>query len=116
MLLTLHRIASRLQGVKPLTMLLVAAGLAGTLASLFAGGGAYAHWLEPSLILTLWGMLTFAYLQLFRQIPPPVLPHDTFLVRLGTRFLLLLYTLLALLVVIVAAVLLFMSLRLASIS
>ena len=112
MLFTLHKIACRLLWCRPLTVLLAGAGLAGIAASLFAGNGSLGHLLEPSLVLTLWGMMLFSCLQLFRHIPPPVLPHDDFLTRLGGRIILALYTLLAFLVVVVTCVLVWMSYRL----
>lgn len=112
MLLALHRIAHRLHWCRPLAIVLVAAGLAGVAASLFAGGGRFAHLLEPFLVLTLWGLMLYATLTLFRSVPPPPLPHDDFMTRLGTRIILALYSLLALLVVVVACVLVWMSFRL----
>ncbi len=112
MLVLLHRIVLRLGWCRPVAAVLIAAGLAGIVVSLFAGSGLYGHLLEPTLVLTLWGMMLFATLQLFRQIPPPVLPHDDFLTKLATRILLALYSLLALLVVLVTIVLVWMSFRL----
>ena len=112
MLFTLHRIATRLLWCRPLAIFLGLAGFAGGMASLFIGNGSLAHLLEPSLVLTLWGMMLFSFIQLFQQIPPPVLPHDGFLTRLGTRMVLAAYSILALLVIIVTCVLLWMSFRL----
>jgi len=112
MLVALHRIVLRLGWCRPMAAVLIAAGLAGIAVSLFAAGGRYGHLLEPMLVLTLWGMMLFATLQLFRQIPPPVLPHDDFMTKLGTRILLALYSLLALLVVLISIILVWMSFRL----
>lgn len=112
MLYRLHRLARRLMGLRPLTIALVILGLAGGLASLFAADEALAHWLEPSLVLTLWGMMLFAFIQMFQAIPPPVLPHDDFLTRLVTRTKLALHSVLAGLVLVVTGMLLWMSVRL----
>lgn len=112
MLLMLHKLATRLRGCQPLAILLGLAGLLGILISLFAGEGQWGHWLEPSLVLTLWGMMLFSFLRLFRRIPEPVLPHDDFLTRLGTRLILAGYTLLAFMVVVVSCLLAWMSFRL----
>jgi zinc transporter ZupT len=112
MLLTLHKIACRLLWCRPLAVLLACAGLAGIGVSLFAGKGSLGHLLEPSLVLTLWGMMLFSCLQLFRRIPPPVLPHDNFLTRLGGRIILALYTMLAFLVVVTTCMLVWVSVRL----
>lgn len=112
MLLTLHNIARRLAWCRPVAIILALAGLAGTFASLFAANGSLGHLLEPSLVLTLWGMMLYAFIQLFQRIPPPVLPKDDFLTRLGARIILACYTVLAFMVVVVSAVLLWMSVRL----
>ena len=112
MLLTLHRFAVRLRWCRPLALVLMLGAVAGVFASLFAAGGTLGHLLEPALVLLLWSMMLYSFIQLFQRIPPPVLPHDDFLTRLGSRILLAVYTLLALLVIIVSCVLLWMSLRL----
>jgi len=114
MLLTLHKIALGMKWCRPLAILLGITGLAGVLASLFVVNENLGHLLEPSLILTLWGMMLFSFIQLFQKIPPPVLPHDDFLTRLGTRIILAIYTLLAFLVILVSCILLWMSFRLIS--
>ena len=114
MLLTLHKIALGMKWCRPLAILLGITGLAGVLASLFVVNENLGHLLEPSLILTLGGMMLFSFIQLFQKIPPPVLPHDDFLTRLGTRLILAIYTLLAFLVILVSCILLWMSFRLIS--
>ena len=112
MLFTLHKIAQSIKWCRSLTVVLVIAGLAGVAMSLFAASGSLGHLLEPALVLTLWGMMLFSFIQLFQNIPPPVLPHDDFLTRLGTRFILAGYTILAFLVLVVTCILLWMSFRL----
>ena len=112
MLLTLHRIAKSIKWCRSLAVVLAIAGLAGVAISLFAASGSLGHLLEPALVLTLWGMMLFSFIQLFQRIPPPVLPHDDFLTKLGTRFILAGYTILAFLVLVVTCILLWMSFRL----
>ena len=111
-LFLLHKLACRLQWAGPIAILLAALGFAGVLLSLLGDPSRYSAWLEPALVLVLWGMMLYAFLNLFRRIPPPVLPHDDFLTRLGSRIVLALYTLLAFLVVLVTLVLVWMSTRL----
>jgi hypothetical protein len=112
MLLTLHRFAVRIKWARPVAIVLGLAGLAGLIASLFASGGNLGHLLEPSLVLMLWGMMLFSFIQLFQRIPPPVLPHDDFMTRLGGKIILACYSSLAFLVVVVSCALAWMSLRL----
>jgi len=116
MLLVLHKLARHMRWCSPIALLLTGGGLAGVFASLFTGNGSLGHLLEPSLVLTLWGMMLFSFIRLFQHIPPPVLPHDDFMTRLGTRIILAFYTLLAFLVVLVAVVLIWMSIRLITLS
>jgi hypothetical protein len=112
MLLTLHRFAISIKWARPIAIVWGLAGLAGLIVSLFAAGGSQGHLLEPSLVLMLWGMMMFSFIQLFQRIPPPVLPHDDFMARLGGRIILACYSALAFLVVVVSCALVWMSLRL----
>jgi hypothetical protein len=112
MLLTLHRLARRLLWARPVSIILVILGLGLTLTSLFGPVDRFGHWLEPSFTLTLWGMMLFAFIQLFQRIPPPVLPHDDFLTRLGSRISLALHSLLALVFLLTTLALFMMSVRL----
>lgn len=111
-MLTLHQIALRIRWCRSIAILFGLAGLSGFVASLFMEGGRYGHWLEPSLVLILWGMMFFTFIQLFQRIPTPALPQDDFITRLGSRILLFFYSLLALAVVIVSLILVWMSYRL----
>ena len=112
LLLTLHNIAVKLRWCRSVAGIVALLGVGGVFVSLFLAAGNYGHLLEPSLVVTLWGMMLFAFVQLFQQIPPPVLPQDDFITRVGSRLILALYSLLALLVVLVTLVLLWMSYRL----
>ena len=112
MLLTLHRLALCLKRARPVAIVCGLTGLVGVMASLFAGDSSYGYMLEPSIVLMLWGMMLFSFIQLFQHIPPPVLPHDDFMARLGGRIILACYSGLAFLVVVVSCALAWMSLRL----
>jgi len=112
MLLALHRIARRMLWCRPLAVVIGVVGVGGVFTSLFLAEGELGHFLEPSLVLTLWGMMLFSFIQLFQQIPPPVLPHDDFITRLGSRMILACYSLLAFLVILVTIILVWMSYRL----
>lgn len=72
--------------------------------------------LALTLGLSLWALMLDAFIRLFQTIPPPVLPHDSFLERLLTRLRLGLYHVLAFSVVLVAVALFAMSLKLVSAS
>jgi hypothetical protein len=51
--------------------------------------------LRIAIVLTLWSLLLFAFIQLFQKIPAPVLPKDRLLERLRSHVKLGLYQLLA---------------------
>lgn len=115
MLLRLHRLALRLRPFLPLCYVL---GF---------GGAVLALWLilrddtSPALLnlalgVTIWSLMLFAFIRLFQAIPPPVLPGDSFFVRLRARCKLALYHLLAIGIAIVGIVLAGMSLKLLSAS
>ena len=112
LLVKLHQLALKIRWCRKLAIVTGMAGLGGVIFSLFVAGGSYGHWLEPSLVLTLWGMMLFAFIQMFQKIPPPVLPGDDFITRLGSRIVLACYSLLALLVIVVSIILMWMSYRL----
>lgn len=112
LLLHLHRVALRLRPVVPLCFLL-GTGSAGLALLLIARGGSEQA-LALALGVSIWALLLFAFVKLFQSIPPPVLPHDTFLERLRTRCKLGLYHMLALGMGIVTVVLIALSLKLLS--
>lgn len=68
--------------------------------------------LRLSLIVALWALMLFAFLSLFRVLPPPVLPQLRLRERLRDRLRLLLYQGLALVVVGMSLLLLQVSLKL----
>lgn len=68
--------------------------------------------LRLALVLTLWGLLVFTFLSLFRFPPPLLLPHDSLWERVRTRLRLAGYHLLAAMVTFTGLTLLSMSLKL----
>jgi len=68
--------------------------------------------LRLALVLTLWGLLVYSFLSLFRHPPPLVLPHDRLRERVRTRLRLGAYYLLAAMVTFTGLTLLSMSLKL----
>ena len=67
---------------------------------------------RTAIVLTLWSLLFFAFIQLFQKIPAPVLPKDRFIERLRSHVKLGLYQLLAFGVAALGIVLVTMSLKL----
>lgn len=108
----LHRLALRLLVLRPFCLLVASTGF---LSGLYAAMQASELWswqLRLSLIIAFWALMLYAFLQLFRNLPPPVLPQLGFFERLRDRLRLLLYQGLALLVVLLSLLLLQMSLKL----
>jgi hypothetical protein len=112
MLVRLHQVAQKLVFFRPLSIILAIASLFLSIYCLLIDNTFTARALEPSIVTALWGLLLFAYLQLFQSIPPPVLPHDSFLKKLNTKLKLALYSLLAFIVIVTTILLFWMSLRL----
>lgn len=108
----LHRLALRLLLLRPYCLMLAGLGLA---SGLYAAAQAEDPWswqLRLSLILAFWALMLFAFLSLFRELPPPVLPQLHWFERLRDRLRLLLYQGLALLIMALTLLLLQMSLKL----
>ncbi len=68
--------------------------------------------LEPSIVVSLWGMLLLASTELFQHLPDPVLPKESFMQRMFSKAKLLFFSLLALVVLFVSLLLVWLSLRL----
>lgn len=68
--------------------------------------------LEPSIVISLWGMLLLASTELFQQLPDPVLPKDPFWQRMLSRCKLFFFSFLGLIVLFVSLLLAWLSLRL----
>lgn len=113
MLYRLHRLALQLAPLRPWCLALAIPGLALIVYALTAPD-ANGPVLRLALVFTLWVLLLFAFLSLFRDIPPPVLPHDRWWERLHTRLRLAACHLLVLLVALTGLGLLSISLKLAT--
>lgn len=111
MLYRLHRLALHLAPLRPWCLALAIPGLA-LILYILAGNGTNNLLLRLALVFTLWGLLLFAFLSLFRKIPPPVLPHDRWWERLLARIRLAACHLIVLLVALATLVLLSISLKL----
>jgi hypothetical protein len=114
MLLTLHRLALRLQFLRPVCAAVAGGGIAASVFLLAGGGTTPTPSLGAVLALTVWSLLCYAFIQLFRAIPPPVLPLDSLFDRIKAHIRLGLYHLLALAVVAAGLVLLSVTLKLLS--
>lgn len=95
----LYRLHKLAQTLRPLRRWCLLSALAGVLLSVFAllrTDTIASPLLRFAIVLTLWSLLLFAFIQLFQNIPAPVLPKDNFIERLRSRVKLGLYQLLAL--------------------
>lgn len=108
----LHRLALRLLVLRPVCLTLAAVGLLSGFYAAAVNDDPWSWQLRVSLILSFWALMLFAFLSLFRQLPPPVLPQLGFFERLRDRLRLLLYQGLALLILALTLLLLQMSLKL----
>lgn len=108
----LHRFSLRLMVLRPWCLLLAAAGLLWGVYAAVEIDEPWSWQLRLSLILSFWSLMLFAFLNLFRELPPPVLPQLGFFERLRDRVRLLLYQGLALLILALTLLLLQMSLKL----
>ena len=111
-LFRLHKFARRLQPLRNWCLLLAFAGVCLSAFALLRAGNEASTQLRVGILLTLWSLLFFAFIQLFQNIPAPVLPKDRLLDRVRSRIKLALYQLLALGVVTVGILLVSMSLKL----
>jgi len=112
LLLTLHRVALRLRPLRHACLLLAAGGFASGLFAALQYQVLWSWQLRLSLILGFWALMVYAFLQLFRELPPPVLPQLGLFERLRDRLRILVYQGLALLVLGLGLLLLQMSLKL----
>ena len=112
MLFRLHQFALCLLLVRSLCLLLACAGFGASIYALLAAESQHSQLLRIALVFTLWSLLLFAFIQLFKNIPAPVLPKDRWFVRFRTHIKLALYKLLALGVACLGVMLISMSLKL----
>lgn len=115
-LFRLHTLALRLWSFLPWCLVLMLGSIALAVFVLFRGGAQASLTLGIALMLALWALLLFAFINLFQAIPAPVLPRDTWFERLLSRIKLALYHLLALGVLVVGLVVILMSLKLLSVA
>ncbi|PCJ43576.1 MAG: hypothetical protein COA71_01510 [SAR86 cluster bacterium] len=108
----LHRLATLLKPVRIILVILTLFALLLTAYSLLVQTRFTLNALEPSIVVSLWGMLLLASTELFQKLPDSVLPKDSFLQRAQTHCKHLFFTFLALIVLFVAALLIWLSLRL----
>ncbi len=108
----LNRIARLLKPIRIALIAFTFFALLLTAYSLLVRSAFTLNLLEPSIIVSLWGMLLLASTELFQQLPDPVLPQDSFLQRMLSHCKLLFFSFLALAVLFVSLLLVWLSLRL----
>jgi hypothetical protein len=111
-LFRLHKFAQTLLPLRKLCVLLALAGVLAVVYSLLRNDSVAAPVLRIAIVLTLWSLLLFAFIQLFQNIPAPVLPKDHFIDRLRSHLKLGLYQLLALAIAALGILLVMMSFKL----
>lgn len=84
-LLTLNRLAHRLQPLRTPCAIITGLGWAVMVWVLVAGKDAYSLLLRTTLVVTLWSLLVFAFINLFQTLPPPPLPALKWHERLMSR-------------------------------
>jgi hypothetical protein len=111
-LFRLHKLAQQLRSLRIGCLLAALAGVVLSVFALLRADDAASALLRIAIVLTLWSLLCFAFIQLFQNIPAPVLPKDRFIERLRGHIKLGLYQLLALCVATLGVLLISMSLKL----
>lgn len=112
LLYRLHCIARRLLPLRSYCMLLAVVGVVLTGFALLTTRHYAERFLSIAVLLTLWSLMLFAFIQLFQHIPAPVLPLDKPLERLRGRIKLWLFKLLAVIVAALGLTLVSMSIKL----
>jgi hypothetical protein len=86
LLLTLNRLALRLLPLRIPSAIVTALGWLALMWALARSDESYSLFLRATLTLTLWSLLLFAFLSLFKALPQPPLPalkwHERMLARL----------------------------------
>lgn len=108
----LNRLARALKPVRAALLILTFFALLLTAYSLLVRSAFTLNLLEPSIVVSLWGMLFLATTELFLHPPDSVLPKDPFFQRVLSRLKLFFFSLLALIVLLVGILLVWLSLRL----
>ncbi len=112
LLFQLHRLAQQLLPLRIGCLLFALTGVLTSVFVLLRAEDEASPLLRIAIVLTLWSLLFFAFIQLFQHIPAPVLPKDRFMDRLRSHVKLGLYQLLALGVATLGIMLISMSLKL----
>lgn len=112
MLYRLHRLAVAIFPARKFFLFLAGAGLLSGLYAAVAVDDLYSWQLRLSFVFALWALMLFSFVQLFRTIPPPVLPKLGFFERLAGRLRLLPYHVLGLVIIGLTLLLVQMSLKL----
>lgn len=108
----LHRMARHAGFLRPWCLMVGVLAVCSALYAALTDSSPESWQLRLSLILGFQSLMLYAFLQLFRELPPPVLPQLGWFERARDRLLLLLYQGLALLVAGLTLLLLHMSLKL----
>jgi hypothetical protein len=95
-LFRLHKFAKTLLPLRKFCVLIALAGVLTGAYALLRTDSIESPLLRIAIVLTLWSLLLFAFIQLFQNIPAPVLPKDRFIDRMRSYVKLGLYQLLAL--------------------
>lgn len=111
-LFRLHKFARTLLPLRKWCLLFALAGIGAGVFALLRSATMDSPLLRIAIILTLWSLMLFAFIQLFQKIPAPVLPKDSFIDRLRGHVKLGLYQLLALGIAALGIVLVTMSFKL----
>ena len=111
-LFRLHKLANHLLPLRTGCLLLALTGILSSVFALLSAQDQSSPLLRIAILVTLWSLLLFAFIQLFKKIPAPVLPKDPFVDRLRGHVKLGLYRLLALGVAALGLTLVSMSLKL----
>ncbi len=111
-LLYLNRLARFLKPLRITLIIVTFLALLLTACSLLVRSAFTLNLLEPSIVVSLWGMLLLASTEVFQQLPDPELPKDVFIQRMLSRLKFLFFSVLALIVLFVSLLLAWLSLRL----
>lgn len=112
LLIYLNRLARAIKPVRAVLLILTFFALLLTAYSLLVRSAFTLNVLEPSIVVSLWGMLLLASTELFLYLPDPALPKDPFFQRVLSHFKVFLFSFLALVVLLVGVLLVWLSLRL----
>jgi hypothetical protein len=111
----LHKLALMLGWLRPILLALAVMGVVVSGKAMLDGSQLYDMQLKLGLLFSLWCLILYATLQLFRQLPPPVLPKLSLYERVRNRLNLWLRQGLAVFIIVVTIILFRVSFRLLTI-